>query len=69
MVTILKQAEDGDDLIIRGVETNQAATQATIQIPHTGRVIEASFQPCEIKTFRVPKDPQLPVIETNLLEE
>jgi alpha-mannosidase len=69
MVTVLKQTEDGDDLILRAVETIGAKTQTSIQLPHAGRTIETIFQPCEIKTFRVPKDPQLPVIETNLLEE
>jgi alpha-mannosidase len=69
MVTVLKQSEDGDDLILRAVETNQAATQAIIEIPHLGKVIEAEFNPCEIKTFRIPEDMNLPVRETNLLEE
>ena len=69
MVTVLKQAEDGDDLILRAVETNQAVTQAIIEIPHFGKVIETTFNPCEIKTFRIPKDVNLPVCETNLLEE
>jgi alpha-mannosidase len=69
MVTVLKQAEDGADLILRAVETIGAATQATIQLAHAGRTIEGIFQPCEIKTIRVPKDGQLPIVETNLLEE
>jgi alpha-mannosidase len=69
MVTVLKQAEDGADLILRAVETIGAATQATIQLAYAGRTIEAIFQPCEIKTIRVPKDGQLPIVETNLLEE
>jgi len=30
--------------------------------------IEADSAPCEIKSFRVPTDENLPVIETNLLE-
>jgi alpha-mannosidase len=68
MGTVLKQAEDGDDLIIRAVETNQAVTLAIIEIPHFGKVIEAKFNPCEIKTFRIPKDVNLPVWDNNLLE-
>jgi alpha-mannosidase len=32
------------------------------------RSFEAAFGPCEIKTFRVPRDPRLPVTETDLLE-
>jgi alpha-mannosidase len=64
----VKKAEDNDDLIIRAYETTRAATRTKIHLPKFGRVIEASFAPCEIKTFRVPADPDLPVIETNLLE-
>ena len=44
------------------------ATQATIRLPKWGRTIEARFGPCEIKTFRVPRDTATPVVETNLLE-
>lgn len=44
------------------------AFRISIQLPRLARVIEADFAPCEIKTFRVPRDENLPVIETNLLE-
>jgi alpha-mannosidase len=65
---VLKQAEDGDDLIVRRRGTCQKATRATIYLSGWSRKIEADFAPCEIKTFRVPTDESLPVIETNLLE-
>jgi alpha-mannosidase len=39
-----------------------------IGLPKWGREIKAKFGPCEIKTFRVPKDAALPITETNLLE-
>jgi alpha-mannosidase len=68
VVSGLKQAEDGDDLIVRAYETSRSATRATICLPQWGRAIEASFGPCEIKTFRVPRDPSQPAVETNLLE-
>jgi alpha-mannosidase len=68
VVTAVKKAEDGDDLILRAVETVGAATHATICLPKWGRTIEADFGSCEIKTFRVPRDVGLPVVETNLLE-
>jgi len=54
--------------VIRCYETNKVATRATIRLPLWERVIEASFGPCEIKTFRIPQDPSLPVVETNLIE-
>jgi alpha-mannosidase len=68
ILEVLKQAEDGDDLIVRCRETCKKATGATIQLPRWSREIEADFAPSEIKTFRVPRDETLPVIETDLLE-
>jgi len=67
-VSAVKRAEDGDDMIVRALETDKVATRATIRLPKWGRAIEAVFGPCEIKTFRIPRDGALPVVETNLLE-
>jgi alpha-mannosidase len=67
-VEALKRAEDGDDLIVRCRETCKKATRAKIHLPRAPREIEADFAASEIKTFRVPQDESLPVIETNLLE-
>jgi alpha-mannosidase len=68
VVSAVKKAEDNDDLIIRCYETAGIATDASIHLPKFNRTITAEFGPCEIKTFRVPKDETLPVVETNLLE-
>lgn len=68
IVSTIKKAEDNDDMILRAYETTKVATEATIHLPKWNREIKAKFNPCEIKTFRVPKDPALPVVETNLLE-
>ena len=68
MVTVLKQAEDGDGLVLRAFETSGAAAHAAIHLPKLGRVIEADFGPNEIKTFLLPRDPAKAVTETNLLE-
>jgi len=68
IVSAVKQAEDGDDLIIRAYETNGAAVRATISLPRWGREIAADFGKCEIKTFRVPADPRSRVVECNLIE-
>jgi alpha-mannosidase len=68
IVSVVKQWEDGDDLIIRAYETIGKTTSATIRLPKWNRTIEANFGPSEIKTFRVPKDAAQPVVETNLLE-
>jgi alpha-mannosidase len=68
VVSALKIAEDGDDLIVRAYETNRIATRATIRLPHWNRLIETHFGPCEIKTFRIPRKAGQPIVETNLLE-
>jgi alpha-mannosidase len=67
-VAVVKQAEDGDDLVVRAVETHGVATPATLRLEAWGRTIETRFGPCEIKTWRVPRDPALPVRETDLIE-
>ena len=56
------------DLIVRAYETTGRPTRATIRLPHWTRTIDAHFQAAEIKTFRIPSDPSLPVVETNMLE-
>ena len=68
LVSVLKRAEEGEDLILRAWETSGLASRGQIRLPQWGRVIEASFGPGEIKTFRVPRAAGQPVTETNLLE-
>ncbi len=67
-VTVLKRAEDGEDLILRCYETAKEATTAMITLPEWRRMIEVKFGPCEIKTFRIPLDDDEPVQEVDLLE-
>ncbi len=68
MVSVVKQAEDNDDLVLRVVETAGDQTSGVIRLLHWNRAIEAEFGASEIKTFRVPRDESRPVVETNLLE-
>ncbi len=68
VATALKRAEDGDDLVLRLFETSKNSATATVSLPFLNRRFEASFGPCEVKTFRIPLDPSKPVTETNLLE-
>jgi alpha-mannosidase len=68
IVSVIKQAEDSDAMVIRCYEASKTATRATIRLPRWNRVIEATFGPCAIKTFLIPRDETLPVVETNLLE-
>jgi alpha-mannosidase len=66
--TVLKQAEEGDDLIVRAYASARAAAEATISMPAWGRTFTAAFGPSAIKTFRVPRDPARPVAEVSMLE-
>lgn len=68
VVSVVKHAEENDDLVVRCYETAGIGTQGCIQLPAWNRTINAQFGPCEIKTFRVPQDSSLAVVETNLLE-
>jgi alpha-mannosidase len=68
LVSVLKKAEDDDSLVLRCVEVHKEAAHGVLRLPRWNRSIEADFGPCEIKTFRVPKDPRQPVEEMNLLE-
>jgi alpha-mannosidase len=68
VVSAVKKAQENDDLIIRVYETAGIETEGDIHLAGWKRRIEAHFGPCEIKTFRVPQDESLPVVETNLLE-
>ncbi len=67
MLSALKQAEDGGDLIVRCYEAFGEATHGAVTLHAWDRTIEADFGPHEIKTFRVPPDG--PWREVSLLEE
>jgi alpha-mannosidase len=65
---VLKQAEDGDGLVIRLYESSGESAHAVVRLPHLGREFEADFVPNEIKTFHLPHDAGRPVREVNILE-
>ena len=69
IVGALKQAEDSDDFILRMVETAGRSCSVPVKLPALGRAFTARFGPTDIKTFRIPRDPAKPVMETNLLED
>ncbi len=68
IASVLKQAEEGEALILRLYETSKNASTATLSLPLLNRSFEVGFGPCEIKTLRIPLDPAQPVEEVNLLE-
>lgn len=71
IVDVLKQAEAGDDWIVRCRETHgKADVSAKITLGIASSItIAATFRPYEIKTFRVPKSAEGPIVETDFLEE
>lgn len=75
MITAVKGSEDtpvddpdGAELIIRAVETRGKPARTAIQLPVVGRTLEADFAPYQIRTFRVPADPDQPIVPVDLLE-
>jgi alpha-mannosidase len=69
VATVVKGAEDADgSVVVRAYESTGRAAEASIELPLLGRTIEAHFDASELKTFRVPRDPGAPVVETDLLE-
>jgi alpha-mannosidase len=64
----VKLAEDGDDLLVRVVETAGRAAAARVELPQWARTIEFQIEPFQIRTFRVPRDPSGDAIEVDLLE-
>ena len=68
LVSAIKLAEDGEDIIIRCVETSGLSTKASINLRFANRTWAGNFNPYEIKTLRVDKNSKS-IKEVNLLEE
>ena len=68
LVSAIKLAEDGEDLIIRCVETSGLSTKATLDLSFANRKWTNNFKPYEIKTLRIDKNAGI-IKEVNLLEE
>jgi alpha-mannosidase len=68
VVSAVKEAEDGKDLIIRCYETAGRPTKATLDLDLVKRRWTGTFRPLEIKTLRVPCAGG-EIREVNLLEQ
>lgn len=64
--SVLKKAEDGDELVLRLYETSGRATEAELCLPQEGRSYRIRMGPYEIKTLKLPSD--LPPREVDMLE-
>ncbi|MCA0294479.1 MAG: alpha-mannosidase [Actinobacteria bacterium] len=72
LVTAVKGSEDeagsGEDTVVRMVEVAGHDSTATIALPGVARAIEVEVGPHQIRTFRVPADPAVPVTEVDVIE-
>jgi alpha-mannosidase len=68
IVGAVKQAEDGDDIVIRLAETTGRAATARVRFPAWGGSFETEIGPFEVRTFRVPAGGSGEAVETDLLE-
>jgi alpha-mannosidase len=64
----LKLAEEGDDLVVRIVETAGRGAVARLDFPAWARELRFEIGPFEVRTFRIPRDGDAPAIEVDLLE-
>ncbi len=64
-----KQAEDGDDWIVRCAEQAGKCSNALLRIPALGREIPLAMKPFQIVTLRVPQNAGEPVKRVNLIED
>jgi alpha-mannosidase len=64
----LKVAEDGDDLVVRLVETTGRSGDVRVRLPDWSRELAFEIRPYEIRTFRLARDRDAPAVETDLLE-
>jgi len=68
IISSIKISEEGEDLIIRCVETHGKPVTATIDLRLFDRQWTGSFKPCEIKTLRIDRNSKV-IKEVNILEE
>ena len=68
VVSAVKEAEDGNDLIIRCYETAGRTTTATFNLALVNQNWTGTFRPLEIKTLRVPRSGGV-IREVNILEQ
>ena len=66
MATVLKKAEDSEDIVLRLYETGGQSSETNIALFE--RSWKVRLDPCEIKTFLIPGDKKAPIEEVNLLE-
>jgi alpha-mannosidase len=69
VIEVVKQAEEGNDLIVRCYETSGRETKASLEIGMLHRRWTGEFHPLEIKTLRIPLAAVGKIREVNALEQ
>ena len=68
VISAVKESEDRDGIIIRAYEAFKQHVDTVIDVGFMNKKINAHFNPCEIKTFKIPYAIDGEITETNLLE-
>jgi alpha-mannosidase len=68
VVTAVKEAEDGDDIIVRCFESTGRESKATVNLAFANTQWSGTFHPFEIKTLRITRKTHA-VREVNILEQ
>ena len=68
LLTVLKQSEEGEALIVRGYEVAGRHTKTVLHLPYFSQMFELDFAPHEIKTIRIDTE-SWTLHQVNLLEE
>jgi alpha-mannosidase len=73
VITAIKSWEDSsgggaDDLVVRAVEVLGIGSEVRFELPIVGRSLSLRFRPHEIRTIRIPSDPEVPVEDLDLIE-
>ena len=67
LLSVLKQSEEGENIVVRGYETAGREVKTKIELPFSKQSFEVSFGPHEIKTLRI--DPTTwAITEIDLIE-
>ena len=66
LLNVIKEAEEGEGLVVRAVETSGREARAVLSLPLLNTSLEADFRPFEIRSFRVSPDGRWTPV--NLLE-
>jgi alpha-mannosidase len=68
VIGALKVAEDGDELVVRVVETAGRSARAVVRFSAWDRELTFDIGAFEIRTFRLPREAGAAAVETDLLE-